>query len=205
MELLKQYELNTDVCIYFNGKCIKGDGTVITDVRGSDKFEDATDDTVAMTFEGGFYDVINYNLQSLSDVVIPKFSSVLESYGLFYEQCDRWNLSAYYISPKAADTAKEEKEGETAKNPIRINKRNSPAALEPARSRWEKLQNEHGDEGSCAVGAGFTFKFNGLYYKMPPQGKWQGSLSWEASADIIRQMLIDAGCGNVIFDDGCMD
>lgn len=204
LELLKEFELNGDLRIYFNNKCIQGDGTVIEDVRGSDIF-DATDDTISMTFEGGFYDVINYNLPSLYDEVIPKFQAVLEANGLHYEQGYPWNLSTYYNDPDAYADVEEEMEGSSHKNPIFIRKGQCPDSLEPIRAEWEKRQIQHGEDGSCVIGAGFRFKYEGLYYKMPPQGPYQGSISWEASKDIIQRMLIDVGCDELSYDDGRLD
>jgi hypothetical protein len=41
---------------------------------------------------------------------------------------------------------------------------------------------------------------------MPPQGLLpKGSVSWEASSNIIKQMLINAGCKNVIYKWGVLD
>jgi hypothetical protein len=95
LELLKEYELTADVWIYFNSKCLTGEGKVIPDVLGSDKFQYATDDTISMTFEGDFCGVINYRCPELANAVMPKFDALLKSYGLFYEQGHHWNLGTY--------------------------------------------------------------------------------------------------------------
>jgi len=97
------------------------------------------------------------------------------------------------------------KEGSSPKMPVLIRKGNCPADIEPARCEWEKRQYEYGDVGGAVIGAGFSFKYDGLYYWMPPQGHWQGNVSWEASRDIIKQMLIDAGCIKVIYKWGVLD
>ena len=97
LNLLKEYELTAEVRIYFNNKCISGEGKLIPDVLGSSKFEYATDDTISMTFEGEFCDVINYEYPELANIVMPKFNALLESYGLFHEQGHHWNLGTYYI------------------------------------------------------------------------------------------------------------
>ena len=97
------------------------------------------------------------------------------------------------------------KEGSSPKMPVHIRKGACPADIEPIRAEWEKRQNEYGDIGSAVRGAGLVFKYNGLYYKMPPQGRWQGSCSWEASVDVIEQMLIDAGCKKVVYEWGVLD
>jgi hypothetical protein len=194
LSLLKEHELENGVWIYFNNKCLDGNGKITDNVRAGDKFEYANDETVSMAFEGAFYEVM------------PKFTKLLASYGLFYEQGNHSNLAAYYIeSYPEEETAAEEKEGASNNNPIYIRKASCPAALEPARAEWEKRQNDYGDVGSCVIDAGFRFVFDGLFYKMPPQGCTQGSISWEASVDYIQQMLVDAGCKDVSYNCGVMD
>jgi len=37
-------------------------------------------------------EVLNYRDETLANVFIPLFSKLLDSYGLFYEQVDEWNL-----------------------------------------------------------------------------------------------------------------
>ena len=205
LELLKEYGLNTDVRIYFAGKCLTGNGDIISGVRASDRFDYANDDTLSMAFEGSFYEVINYYAPATANIVLPKFSGILKAYGLYYELGNPWNLATYYCNPKLAKSVPEIKEGENAKNPVRIYRDNCPAELEAVRAEWEQRQNIYGDVGTCVLGAGFTFKHKGVYYKMPPQGRWQGSLSWEASKDDIKDMLLDIGCEDITYDWGRMD
>lgn len=205
LSLLKDYNLNEDIMIYFNNKCLQGDGTIIENVKGSDKFEYATDDTLSMTFDGDFYDVINYNLPSLHNKIYPLFAKLLGNYGLFYELGHKWNLFTYYIEPDAYPDVQEEIAGESFKNPICIKNECCPYELEPIRVEWERRQTEHGEDGTCVIGAGFRFKFKNLYYRMPPQGPYQGCCSWEASKDIIQEKLIAAGCKELIYEDGRMD
>lgn len=70
---------------------------------------------------------------------------------------------------------------------------------------WYYKAKEYGDVGSCVLGAGFQFEYKGKWYFMPPQGPWQGSLSWEASKDDIQQQLEAAGATNITYDWGWMD
>jgi hypothetical protein len=75
---------------------------------------------------------------------------------------------------------------------------------EMAKALWERRCKEyvaeHGHEGSCVIGAGFT-----VWY-LPPRGRKprpkmildspsgsQGSNTWEASTDEIAQVFKDAG------------
>ena len=204
LNLLKEYGLNTDVHIYFAGKCIDGEGKVIENVKASDYFDYANDNTLSMSFEGAFYEIINYYTPEVAKTVMPKFTGILNSYGLYYELGEPWNLAAYYIN-SVFDPVKKTKEGECSKTPIYISRDTCPAGIEPVRTEWERRQNDYGDAGSCVIGAGFRFKYDGLHYKMPPQGCWQGSCSWETSKHIIQDMLNDAGCTDITYIWGNMD
>lgn len=48
--------------------------------------------TLSISFDGDIYDVFNYGL-FLS--LLEKFDKLLESYGLYYELGNAWNLSLY--------------------------------------------------------------------------------------------------------------
>ena len=200
--LLSEYGLDIYASIYFNRKCMKGNGVIEDGKRASKIFKYATDDTISMSFESDLYEVFNSHLESLAAVFIPRFTKLLESYGLFYELGDAWNLGTYYR--KSPEDTKNQ-EGGDSENPIYITKSDCPEELEEIRASWEARQNEYGDVGSAVIGAGFTFKFLGKFYKMRPQGRWQGSLSWESSVNAIKQMLIDALCENVVFHDGVIN
>ncbi|MAH48514.1 hypothetical protein CMI37_21995 [Candidatus Pacearchaeota archaeon] len=88
---LKKYDLDYDVRIYFSGKCwdydSSGKKTVIEDIKASDYFEYANDDTISMTFEGPFYEIINeycgYALRDEWDA--------LDFDGYYMEQGHAWN------------------------------------------------------------------------------------------------------------------
>jgi hypothetical protein len=181
---------------------MKGNGAVEDEKLASASFNHATDETISMSFEGDLYEVLNYRNESLANVFIPRFTKLLDSYGLLYELGDEWNLGTYY-----RDAPEEEvKERGTCKdNPIYIKQPTCPPLLEEIRALWEKRQNEYGDVGCAISGAGFAFKFIDKYFFMPPQGMCQGNVSWEDSVDTIKQLLIDAGCEDVVFHDGVMD
>lgn len=205
LELLKKYEMNVDVSIYFSGKCLTGGGEIIKGKLASKYFEYANDDTLSMSFEGVFYEVMNYYHPSLSDAVMPEFNAILEKYGLYYELGNAWNLATFYSESDLNKKVKESKEGKSKKNPLYIRAGSCPPELEAIRAEWAKRENEYGDVGSCVLGAGFTFKFKGRYYKMPPQGHFQGSCSWEASKDDIQSLLVEAGCEELQYHWGNMD
>jgi hypothetical protein len=97
LELLKEYDLNTDIRIYFNGRCLDGNGTITGNKRGSEYFKYANDETLSMSFEGDFYEVINNYYPEMADIVMPKFAGILDAYGLFYEMGEPWNLATYHF------------------------------------------------------------------------------------------------------------
>jgi hypothetical protein len=204
LNLLKEHELICGVRIFFNNKCFTGD-VAIESQKGSDYFKYATDDTISMSFEGDLCDVLNYRHGELSDKVISELLSLLGSYGLFYELGEHWNLGTYYIDEEPPEELKDDTEGENPQNPIYIRKSLCPSELEPIRTEWERRQNEYGDVGSTVRCAAFTFKFKDTYYRMPPQGQWQGSCSWESSVDEIKHLLEQAGCENVKYHYGELD
>lgn len=80
-----------------------------------------------------------------------------------------------------------------------------PKELRYIQSTWAHWQNSYGDVGSCVLGAGFTFEYQGEFYEMPPVGRTQGSISWEHYKDQIHQMLRDIGAINIEYHWGMMD
>ena len=70
---------------------------------------------------------------------------------------------------------------------------------------WYNLSLKEGDKGSCVLGAGFRFEWKNNSYFMGACSPWQGSLSWEAHTDTIKQMLIDIGATDIYYDWGRMD
>ncbi|MDD3230533.1 MAG: hypothetical protein PHE09_15140 [Oscillospiraceae bacterium] len=80
-----------------------------------------------------------------------------------------------------------------------------PEKLLEIQSLWAEWSKEYGDVGSCVLGAGFEFDFEGQRYEMPPAGPWQGSCSWEASKDQIEERLEEAGATNITYHWGNMD
>ena len=102
--LLLENELWTDVTIYFNGKAFSTDDrkghffyndnnnlVVLENIDPKDYFE-YVGDILSMSFEGDFYDVLNYGYLPS---VLDKFDKLLEKYGLYYELGNAWNLSVY--------------------------------------------------------------------------------------------------------------
>ena len=80
-----------------------------------------------------------------------------------------------------------------------------PEKLQEIQRLWAKWASEYGDVGSCVIGAGFEFDYEGQRYFMPPIGPWQGSCSWEASKDKVEELLKEAGATNIRYHWGVMD
>lgn len=102
---LVKHELTDNVHIYFNNvrwsyKVIKPlnfegeskvEKTITEDIKGSDYFDYANDDTISMAFDGGsFYSAINNHYGfALSDA----FDTEVDFDGMYYELGHSWNLS----------------------------------------------------------------------------------------------------------------
>lgn len=80
-----------------------------------------------------------------------------------------------------------------------------PDKLKEIQSTWAEWAREYGDVGSCVLGAGFEFDYQGERYFMVPTGPWQGSSSWEASKDKVEELLKEAGATNIRYHWGHMD
>lgn len=72
-----------DTCTITDDCC---DSAVEIEDRASNHFN-VSDDTVAMSFEGVLYDLLNYG-------ALPSFEAVFERHGFYYEQESSWNLVA---------------------------------------------------------------------------------------------------------------
>lgn len=83
--------------------------------------------------------------------------------------------------------------------------RHAPHELHTIMEKWFELSRQTGDHGSCVLGAGFRFVWNGLRYFMLACSPWQGSISWEEHIDEIRGDLERIGCTDISYDWGRMD
>lgn len=53
-------------------------------------------DFLSMSFEGPFYDIVNYNYSSkYCNKYVDEFNAILDKYGYYYELGNAWNLSLY--------------------------------------------------------------------------------------------------------------
>jgi hypothetical protein len=90
---------------------------------------------------------------------------------------------------------------------VRINRSNinAPAEIVEISNFWTKKANEYGDVGSCVIGAKFEFDYKGVHYTMTPRSMWQGSMSWEAYVNEVKQKLISVGATHVVYHYGTLD
>lgn len=218
---LEEYDIAGNVCIYYNGnvmrsamdakwnwdeKCYDYDIRWIPEenVKPHDYFEYAAyKHILSMSFEGGLYDVLNYSGGSKMD----KFNKIFESYGLYYELGNAWNLSCYTIN---GDIEVEYTCYKKPKETIHLYSQpngdfSNPSELQKIMDIWYDLSKKEGEIGSCVLGSGFEFEWNGNSYFMPSQSPWQGNLSWEAHKDVIHKMLENIGATEICYNWGRMD
>ena len=214
---LKAYNIADAVSIYYNGNVIRSETDYdrnsfsysytwikTENVDPHDYFEYAAyDHILSMSFEGGLYDLLNYSGGSTMD----KFMKIFEQYGLYYELGNSWNLTCCLIDD---GTEVEYTYYEKPKETIRLYRQpygdfSNPSELQKIMDIWYDLSKKEGDRGSCVLGAGFKFEWNGDSYFMPAQSPWQGSLSWEAHKYVIHKMLKDIGATEIYYNWGRMD
>lgn len=98
LEFILKNELGGDMSIYFNNKAFRftsqTEYKTLDDVKGSTFFHYSNDDTVSMSFEGTFYEVMNRYVEG-SNKLIEQFDKIIEKYGFYYELGNAWNLSLY--------------------------------------------------------------------------------------------------------------
>ncbi len=94
-KFLKKHDADYDVRIYFSNKCwdynSAGKKTIINDIKASDYFEYANDDTISMSFEGHFYHIMNmtYSYDEFNEWCELDFD------GYYMELGNAWNGSFY--------------------------------------------------------------------------------------------------------------
>jgi hypothetical protein len=99
-----------DTCVYVNGKrygCYDGehykydntwDCVFREDNMDPKDYVEYTSDFLTMTFEGPFYDVVNYNYSAkYSDRLLGEFDDILKKYKKYYELGYAWSLSLHNL------------------------------------------------------------------------------------------------------------
>ena len=213
LKYLKRWGMDSDVVIYYNGirmqnkyDWLNPDAppkfVVEKDMSPFDYFEYANREHIlSMSFEGLLYNELNYNFGKRAEGL----QKIFNKYGCYWEQGNAWNLSAYpiyddmeieftsYAWPKARITL------------YQWDVENNPSELQHIMDIWYSLATKVGDKGSCVIGAGFEFSWNGNDYKMYACSPYQGSISWETNKDEIKNMLENIGATNIVYKWGIMD
>ena len=211
MDYLIKHELDMDVCIYYNDKRMRHKYDwrdmdappkliIEEDVSPFDYFEYANyNHILSMSFEGPLYESLNY-----TGYAEDGLRKLFEKYGLYWEFGHSWNLSAFLIDDDI------EVEYTQYRKPIekihlyRVDG-TTPHELGVIMQKWYQMSTAVGDQGSCVIGAGFSFTWNGDEYFMSACSPYQGSISWETNVEDVRKMLEDVGATNIYYDWGNMD
>lgn len=97
-KFLIKNEIGQDTRIYFNDICFEnfknGSYETLENIKPSDYFEYANDNTVSMSFEGDLNYIINYGT---NNKLLEKFNKIFDKYNCYYELGYAWSLSVYYI------------------------------------------------------------------------------------------------------------
>ena len=204
-----------DATIYFNGQAFSSNHEgVLEDQDPADYFEYvASPHILSMSFEGPLYGCLNHYGEygaEFDNLIVEGFSRLLSRYGLYYELGNHWNLSCYEILPKKETVRK--KCSKKAPDPIYFRGDSTwpsgmavPEKLIKIQQQWKEKADQYGDVGSCVLGAGFSFTYEGQKYFMASTSCWQGSISWEHCKDEIEAMLIEAGATEIRYEWGNMD
>lgn len=208
---LDKHHMQDGVCIYFNNKRIISNydwgednqsWVVESNVDPHDYFDYAAyNHILSMSFEGALYDIINFYGGTLDE----KFREIFEKYGLYFEQGNAWNLTAYPVD----DDMDIEYTIYTKPMPTThlyyYNKDCYMQDFATIMELWYNLSESKDLGGTCVLGAGFEFEYKEEKYFMHACSPYQGSLSHEAHKDIIAIMLKGIGATNIHYHWGNMD
>lgn len=96
-EFIIKNEMDSDIRIYFNGRCYDcnsdGKWQILEDMKASEYFDYANDDTLSMSFEGPLYTI--FADPSIGKDIVNRFDKIFEKYNCYYEFGNQWNLSVY--------------------------------------------------------------------------------------------------------------
>jgi hypothetical protein len=213
MNFLDSHDIASDVCIYYNNKRMISEGKwkgadIIyvwdeqPDIDPHDYFEYAAyDHILSMSFEGRLYDILNYSFGKREE----QFRAIFEKYGLYFELGNAWNLTVYPINDEMEIEYTYYTKPDEIHDLYYHSKDNYSKALTLIMELWYMLSKIHGDKGSCVIGAGFQFKYEGKTYFMNACSPYQGSLSWEYNVPDIKKLLEAIGATEICFDYGRMD
>ena len=108
INFLIRHHMWIDTSVYVNGKrysCYDGehyhydntwDCVFREDNIDPKKYIEYTSNFLTMSFEGPFYDAINYNISAkYSDKIMAEFDDICHKYGKYYELGYSWSLALY--------------------------------------------------------------------------------------------------------------
>lgn len=211
MRYLEKHKLDSGVSIYFNNKRIRNEYDwrnpdappkfiVEENMNPHDYFEYANYyHILSMSFEGPLYDSLNYT--GYKEEGLQK---IFEKHGVYWELGNAWNLSAYPIDDDMEIEFTPYNRPKQRKDLYMWDSSVHPV-LRVIMDKWYAWSEAEGEKGSCVIGAGFKFTWNDEDYFMNVCSPYQGSLSWEASKDKVKEMLEDIGAESIYYDWGRMD
>lgn len=202
VSFLDKWDMLDGTCIYYNNKRINDGKLEDGEFDPHNYFEWAAyDHILSMSFEGGLYHVLNYNGGSL----LNKFDKIFEKYGLYYELGDSWNLTACVSDDDMEVEYTVYKKPQPRIHIYKTDQNDVPEELLTIVRAWKLFQEKIGDVGSCVLGAGFEFDYQGQPYFMSPCSRFQGSIAWETNINDIELLLKEIGAKNIYYDYGRMD
>ena len=213
IEVLCRENLAGDMSIYYNNKRIyikqKFDDKFnpiwvkeeTEDVDPHNYFEYAAHNhIISISTEGLLYDRLNHGSGNF-----PKeLEELFDSYGIYYELGNSWNLSFFPVDEE--ENRIEYTIYQKPKKPVFIRYPNEcPKEFLDIMKRWYNLSLKTGDIGGCVIGAKMCFQYNGEEYNMAPPSPWQGECSWTPHVDFIKKELEKIGATNIRWDGGRLD
>ena len=194
---LKENALFEDVCLYYNDKQ-ETNSLLKENIKVKDHIKYSNPLTITITFDGSpLYNALTYG----SGKVLDDLDDIAKSYNLYWDFGYSWTISAYSLD---LDDKSSEDENEKI---IDINclENIGPKELCIIQEYWKMKSDSRSDEGSCVLGAEFTFSYKDINYIMPHLSCNQGSMTWEHYISDIKWFLEKIGCTDVIYDWGLMD
>lgn len=213
IDYLKANDLYNDVSIYFNNKRISFYNEwdkilqvvipytkVEEDMNPLDYFEYANPKHIlSMSFEGALYHLLNY------DGNTDKFDAIFHKYGLYYEQGDAWNLTAYPDTIDYDDIEYTSYGKEPEPTVIYSHSTDVPKELIIIKHMWDRLSETTKHlGGSCTIDDGFEFQYNGTHYFMVTPF-YQGSMIYEHWINVITHELEVIGATDIHYNYGHID
>ena len=191
---LVKNEIGIDTRIYFNEMCYDFDSNgkvaLLKDIKASDYFDCANNNTISMSFEGPLYDILNY---CSPYHLAKKFYNIFKKYDLFGEQGDSWNLVAYSLSEDKEDEPDPRPESEE----VYLYADSGIEELDSIQRWWSQKANGEENVSSCILGVGFEFLYNEIPYFMPPMCKNQEGRTWESFIPEVKEKLKAIGATDI--------